>query len=62
MIATELTCQWSNGGCDHACIDTETGVNCSCYDGYQLIDNQTCSGTISYFCAWECTVAHDRHI
>ena len=41
----ELTCQHDNGGCDHMCSDTETGVNCSCHDGYQLVGNQTCSGT-----------------
>ena len=49
MIATELTCQWRNGGCDHACSDTETGVNCTCYDGYKPINNQTCSGTKTFF-------------
>ena len=26
------------------CSDTVIGVNCSCYDGYQLVDSQNCSG------------------
>ena len=44
MVVVELTCQRGNGGCDQVCSDTETGVNCSCLDGYRLVDNQTCSG------------------
>ena len=47
VIVIELTCQNENGGCDHECTDTEIGVNCSCYDGYQLINNQNCSGSKS---------------
>ena len=48
MIVVELTCQHGNGGCDQVCSDTETGVNCSCLNGYQLVDNQTCSGIGMY--------------
>ena len=44
IIVVEVTCQHYNGGCDQDCDETETGVNCSCYDGYQLIDNQNCTG------------------
>ena len=44
VIIVEVTCQDYNGGCDQDCDETETGVNCSCYDGYQLIDNQNCTG------------------
>ena len=44
MIVIELSCQRGNGGCDQVCSDTETGVNCSCLNGYQLVDNQNCSG------------------
>ena len=39
-----MTCQDYNGGCDQDCEETETGVSCSCYDGYKLIDNQNCTG------------------
>ena len=39
-----VTCQRSNGKCDQVCSDTVIGVNCSCYNGYQLIDNHNCSG------------------
>ena len=40
-----MTCQRHNGGCDHICSDADIGVHCSCRDGYQLVDNQTCTGT-----------------
>ena len=46
MIILEVTCQRSNGGCDHMCSDAVIGVNCSCYDGYQLVDNQNCTGKL----------------
>ena len=26
------------------CSDAVIGVNCSCYDGYQLVNNQNCAG------------------
>ena len=45
FIVIEVTCQHENGGCDQVCEETETGVNCSCFDGHQPIDNQTCTGT-----------------
>ena len=44
VIVVEMTCQRDNGGCDQVCIDEEVGVSCSCNDGYQLVDNQTCTG------------------
>ena len=28
------------------CSDAVIGVNCSCYDGYQLVDNQNCTGKL----------------
>ena len=44
MIIVEVTCQDYNGGCDQVCNETETGVKCSCYDGYQLMNAQNCTG------------------
>ncbi|XP_071809582.1 signal peptide, CUB and EGF-like domain-containing protein 2 isoform X4 [Asterias amurensis] len=37
------TCGLNNGGCDRVCLDTPTGVRCSCPDGFELqIDGRTC--------------------
>ena len=44
MIILEVTCQRNNGGCDHMCSDALIGVNCSCLNGYQLVDKQNCTG------------------
>ena len=45
IIIIEVTCQRKNGGCDHICNDAIIGVHCSCRNGYQLVDNQSCTGT-----------------
>ena len=52
IIAIEMTCQRENGGCDQVCEETETGVNCSCYDGYQPVDNQTCTGMYTSYSSY----------
>ncbi|XP_016047241.2 signal peptide, CUB and EGF-like domain-containing protein 2 [Erinaceus europaeus] len=37
------TCAVNNGGCDHTCKDTSTGVHCSCPVGFTLqLDGKTC--------------------
>ena len=38
-------CQFRNGGCDHDCANTNGSYYCSCYDGYNLKeDNSSCAG------------------
>ena len=44
VFGIEVTCQHDNGGCDQVCSDAAVGVNCSCHDGYELVDNQNCTG------------------
>ena len=40
------TCQRNNGGCQHTCMETATGVSCTCRSGYRLIDDHLCRGEI----------------
>ncbi|XP_076353564.1 lipophorin receptor 1 [Tachypleus tridentatus] len=35
-------CADNNGGCSQKCVDTVVGFYCSCFPGYQLVDNRTC--------------------
>ena len=45
FVYVGLTCKVSNGGCEHVCTNTQSGVSCSCNDGYQLTENhQNCTG------------------
>ena len=44
MTVLEVTCQRNNGECNQVCSDVMIGVNCSCHNGYWLIDSQNCSG------------------
>ena len=37
-------CDINNGGCEHVCTNTRSGVSCSCSDGYQLMNKQDCTG------------------
>ena len=37
-------CKVNNGGCEHVCTNTQSGVSCSCNDGYLLANNQNCTG------------------
>lgn len=39
-----VPCELNNGGCEHVCTNIQSGVSCSCTDGYQLINNQNCTG------------------
>ena len=40
-----LSCEVNNGGCEHVCTSTKSGVTCSCNDGYQLTGNyRNCKG------------------
>ena len=39
-----MPCEVNNGGCEHVCTNTQSGVSCSCNDGYQLVNNQNCRG------------------
>ena len=38
-------CLRNNGGCGHICQNTEGGYECSCRQGYSLLqDHHTCQG------------------
>ena len=37
-------CNQGNGGCEHTCTDTIGSFTCSCNTGYQLMEEQCCSG------------------
>lgn len=41
------TCLLNNGGCEHICTETQTGVNCSCNSGF-LIVGQFCRGELQF--------------
>ena len=43
-MTVEKTCGHNNGGCQDICTETQTGVNCSCSDGYRLVNGQFCEG------------------
>ena len=50
-------CKDKNGGCEHVCTNTQRGVSCSCNDGYQLVNNQNCTGeqvTLDWIVYIEC--------
>ena len=49
MVVVGQTCQTNNGGCDHICTNTSTGVQCSCRNGYWLISGQICRGEVTIF-------------
>ena len=34
-------CLDDNGGCNHTCTNTPGSYNCSCYDGYLLLEDET---------------------
>ena len=35
----------NNGRCDHTCTDTQSGISCSCRNGYRLLsDGKSCKG------------------
>lgn len=37
-------CYYSNGGCQHGCVNTYGSYYCYCYSGYKLnSDSKTCS-------------------
>ena len=44
MIFVDINeCSSLNGRCDHICDNTDGGHECSCRDGYQLLDDgNTC--------------------
>ena len=43
IFCYSLTCENDNGRYDHVCTNIQTGVKCSCNDGYQLENQQSCS-------------------
>ena len=46
LWSTVETCQLNNGGCDHICTDTLSGIICSCHHGYWLFGDQFCVGKL----------------
>ena len=40
-------CLIGNGGCSHLCHNHPGSFSCSCYGGYNLIDQFVCQGTLS---------------
>ena len=62
MITVEVICQRSNGGCDQVCTDVVFGVSCSCNDGYQLVDEQTCAGTKAVTLTYHIVQKFDKEI
>ena len=39
------SCNTLNGGCMHQCFEDVEGIQCSCFDGYQLeADGASCTG------------------
>ena len=45
----ELPCKLKNGGCQHICNDTMDGAICSCYNGYQLVNEKSCEGMATIY-------------
>lgn len=37
-------CSIKTDDCEHTCIDTEGGYNCSCYEGFKLMNDNKCEG------------------
>ena len=45
MSSCTVGCRINNGGCQHMCNDTHTGVRCSCRSGFILLaDGRSCGG------------------
>ena len=40
-------CLTGNGGCSHLCHNHPGSFSCSCYGGYNLIDQFVCRGTLN---------------
>lgn len=55
-------CNQDRGGCEHVCEDTQTGVNCSCFDGFR-VKGSSCIGDLCFICYnWDycSTMAKER--
>ena len=37
-------CAVDNGGCEQKCTNTDGSYDCSCNEGYSLIDDRNCDG------------------
>lgn len=57
-------CNQDRGGCEHVCEDTQTGVNCSCFDGFR-VKGSSCIGDLCFICYnWDycSTMAKEKRI
>ena len=51
-------CSDSTHNCDQICINTNGGFNCSCVQGYALMNDwRSCEGIASNFHNFKCTIA-----
>ena len=41
-------CLIRNGDCSQICKDLQISYYCSCYPGYELVDNRTCKGICNF--------------
>ena len=39
----------SGNECDQGCVNNRGGFNCTCCDGYELVNNTQCEGMIIMF-------------
>ena len=45
VITDIIECEDANGGCSQECNNEIGSFNCSCFEGYYLLaDNSTCNG------------------
>ncbi|XP_013784840.1 very low-density lipoprotein receptor-like [Limulus polyphemus] len=57
-LCNKNECEENNGGCSQNCVNMVAGFQCSCFEGYELVDNKTCKDIneceILGFCSQGC--------
>lgn len=54
-------CELQDHGCEHECINTLGGYQCSCYIGYELhSDKKTCESKLCHTACWTIHITDDR--